>query len=219
MALPSFLQSTIGRKAAMAVSGFLLVGFIVAHLSGNLLVYLGPGALNEYAVWLREIAHGAGIWILRGGLLAAAIVHVSAAWSLSRMSQAARPVAYHQLEPDASTVASRTMRWGGVAILLFVVYHLLHLTWGTAHPDFRHGDVYHNFVTGFQSVPVSLIYIAANIALGLHLYHGGWSMCRTLGLSHPAHTRMARRASAALGFLVAAGNVSFPIAVLAGVIR
>lgn len=219
MALPSFLQSTIGRKVAMAVSGLMLVGFIAAHLAGNLTAYLGAEAMNGYAVWLRQLAHGAGLWLLRGGLLAAAVVHVWAAVSLSRLSLAARPVEYRRLRPDASTLASRTMRWGGAAILLFVLYHLMHLTWGNAHPDFRHGDVYHNFVTGFQSVPVSLLYIAANVALGLHLYHGGWSMLRTLGLSHPLHTRMARAGSAALAAVVTLGNVSFPLAVLAGVIR
>jgi len=219
MARPSFLLSTIGRKAAMAVSGILLVGFILAHLAGNLQVFLGPQALNEYAAWLRALLHGAGIWILRAGLLAAAVVHVLTAWSLTRASHAARPHDYHRLANDASTAASRTMRWGGVTILLFVVYHLMHFTWGNAHPDFIHGDVYHNFVTGFRQVPASLVYIVANVALGLHLYHGTWSAARTLGLSHPGHTRTAKIAGAGLGLIVAAGNIMFPIAVLAGIIR
>lgn len=216
MSLPSFLQSTIGRKVLMALSGAVLIAFVLGHLAGNMLVYLGPDALNEYAVFLRELLHGAGIWLARGGLLAAAAVHVWAAWTLSRESLAARPVAYHRLAADASTAASRTMRWGGVTILLFVIFHLMHLTFGTVHPDFRHGDVYHNFITGFESVPVSFFYIAANIALGLHLYHGGWSLLRTLGLSHPRHARQARLGSAALGIVVALGNISFPVAVLMG---
>lgn len=219
MASPSFLLSTIGRKAAMAASGILLVGFILAHLAGNLLVFVGAEAINEYGAWLRTLAHGAGIWLLRGGLLAAAVIHVWAAWSLTRLSLAARPQDYHRLAPDASSVASRTMRWGGVTILLFVIYHLMHFTWGNAHPDFIHGDVYHNVVTGLRQVPVSMVYIAANIALGLHLYHGVWSACRTLGLSHPRHTRAAKLAGAGLGLLVAAGNISFPVAVLAGIVQ
>lgn len=219
MPAPSLVQSTIGRKVLMAVTGLVLFGFVVGHLSGNLLVYLGPTAMNDYAVFLREFLHGAGLWVARAVLLAAAAIHVWAAWSLTRASREARPVAYHRLEPDASTLASRTMRWGGVTILLFVIYHLLHLTFGTVHPDFRHGDVYHNFVTGFRSVPVSLFYIAANVALGFHLYHGGWSMLRTLGLSHPRHTRNVKLAFGGLAVLVALGNLSFPVAVLSGWLR
>lgn len=219
MPAPSLVQSTIGRKVLMAVTGLVLFGFVVGHLSGNLLVYLGPTAMNDYAVFLREFLHGAGLWVARAVLLAAAAIHVWAAWSLTRASREARPVGYHRLEPDASTLASRTMRWGGVTILLFVIYHLLHLTFGTVHPDFRHGDVYHNFVTGFRSVPVSLFYIAANVALGFHLYHGGWSMLRTLGLSHPRHTRNVKLAFGGLAVLVALGNLSFPVAVLSGWLR
>lgn len=203
----------------MAATGLALVGFVVAHMTGNLLVYAGREAMNDYALFLREFLHGAGLWMARAALLGAVLIHIWAAWSLTRLSHAARPAGYHRLEHDASTLASRTMRWGGVTILLFVIYHLLHLTFGTVHPDFRHGDVYHNFVTGFQSVPASLFYIAANIALGLHLYHGGWSMFRTLGLTHPRHTRTVRLAFGALAVIVALGNLSFPVAVLAGWLR
>ncbi len=219
MATGSLLRSTIGRKVAMAGTGALLVGFVLAHMIGNLQVYLGPAALNAYAVFLRELLHGAGIWIARAGLLAAAAVHVWAAWSLTRESRRARPAGYRRLEPEESTLASRTMRWGGLTLLLFVVYHLLHLTSGTVHPDFIAGDIYHNVVAGFEVLPVSLFYLLANVALGLHLYHGVWSGCRTLGLSHPRHTRLAKAAGAALAVVVAAGNISVPLAVLAGIVR
>lgn len=219
MPTSSLLRSTIGRKAAMAVTGVILVGFVLVHMLGNLQVYLGPEALDDYGEFLRHVLHGAGIWIARATLVAAAAVHVWAAWSLTRESRRARPVGYRRLEPDASTLASRTMRWGGVALLLFIVYHLLHFTTGTLHPDFVPGGVYHNFVTGLRVVPVSVAYMLASLALGMHLYHGVWSMCRTLGLSHPRHTRVARGAALALAVVVAGGNLSFPLAVLAGIVR
>lgn len=214
-----FLGSTVGRKMVMAVTGFLLFGFVLAHMAGNLQIYLGPHAMNAYGAMLREILHGAGLWVARTGLLAAALLHIWAAWSLTRESQAARPVAYQRLVPDASTYASRTMRWGGVIVLLFVIYHLLHFTTGTLHPDFIPGDVFHNFVVGFRSVPVSIAYMTATVALGFHLRHGVWSMLRTLGLSHPRHGRMAEAAALGFAFVVTLGNLSFPIAVLARIIR
>ncbi len=219
MPASSLLRSTIGRKVAMAGTGAILVGFVLAHMIGNLQVFLGPEALDDYGVFLRQVLHGAGIWIARATLLVAAVVHVWAAWSLTRESRRARPVGYKRLEPDESTLASRTMRWGGVTLLLFIVYHLLHFTFGTVHPAFVEGAVYHNVITGLASVPVSAFYILANVALGMHLYHGVWSSCRTLGVSHPRHTRLAKAAGAALALVVTAGNISIPLAVLAGIVR
>lgn len=215
---PTILRSSIGRKAVMAVTGFILFGFVLGHMAGNLQVYLGPEAMNQYARFLREMLHGAGLWIARTTLLVAAVLHVWCATTLTFDGWRARPVAYHRWTADESTYASRTMRWGGVIILLFVVYHLLHLTFGATHPDFVEGDVYHNFVVGFQSVPVSAFYILANLALGLHLYHGVWSLCRTLGLQHPRYVRYAKAAAALFAGVVTGGNVSFPLAVLAGVL-
>lgn len=211
--------STIGRKILMALTGFLLFGFVLAHMIGNLQVYLGPEAMNSYAEWLRHMLHGAGLWIARSVLLVAAVVHIWCAVSLTLASRAARPVAYRRWEADESSYASRTMRWGGAIIALFVVYHLMHLTFGTAHPDFIPGDVYRNFVIGFQSVPVSVAYIVANLAVGLHIRHGVWSMLRTLGLSHPAYTRLAQLGALAFAAVVTVGNLSFPIAVLTGLLK
>lgn len=212
-------RSTIGRKVVMAVTGVVLIAFVVGHMVGNLQVYLGPEALNAYAEWLRHVLHGAGLWIARGSLAVAVLLHIWAATSLTLESRAARPVAYRKWSPRDSTYASRTMRWGGVIIFAFVTYHLMHFTFGTAHPDFVPGDVYRNFIVGFQDPWVGAVYIIANLVLGLHLRHGIWSMARTLGVSHPRYVRLSEAAATALAAVVVIGNVSFPLAVLWGLIR
>jgi succinate dehydrogenase cytochrome b subunit len=216
-ASPGFLGSSIGKKVVMAGSGAVLFGFVVAHMLGNLQVYLGPAAINGYAEKLRQVP--ALLWAARLGLLAAVLLHIWSAWSLTRMSRAARPVGYRARESRESTYASRTMRWGGVILLLFIVYHLMHFTFGNAHPSFVHDDVFHNFVAGFQSVAVSGFYIAAMIALGFHLYHGVWSMMQTLGLSHPRYDRLRHAFATLVAVVVVAGNVSFPLAVLTGLLH
>ena len=201
----------------MAASGAVLFGFVLAHMLGNLQVYLGPAALNTYAEKLRHL--GPLLWAMRAFLLFAVTLHIASAYSLTRMSQAARPVGYRARENRESTYASRTMRWGGVIILLFVVYHLMHFTFGNAHPSFVHGDVFHNFVVGFQNVWVSAFYIVAMIALGFHLYHGVWSMLQTLGLSHPRYDHLRHAFATLFAVVVVAGNISFPLAVLTGLIH
>jgi succinate dehydrogenase / fumarate reductase cytochrome b subunit len=216
---PGFIGSSIGRKVVMAVTGLILFGFVLGHMIGNLQVYLGPEALNHYAVLLRKLLHGAGLWIVRAVMLTAVSLHIWAATSLTLESRRARPEGYRERQWKESTYASRTMRWGGVIILLFVIYHLLHFTFGTVHPSFIEGDVYHNFVAGFQSVPVSLFYILAMVALGFHLRHGVWSMFQTLGVSHPRYIRLAHVAAWISAVLIVAGNISFPIAVLAGIVK
>jgi succinate dehydrogenase / fumarate reductase, cytochrome b subunit len=214
-----FFGSSIGRKIVMAVTGVVLVLFVLGHMAGNMTVYLGREAMNNYAVFLRQFLHGAGLWIARIGLLAAVVLHIWAATSLTLSSRAARPIGYRERKWKESTYASRTMRWSGVFILLFVIYHLLHFTFGTVHPSFVEGDVYRNFVTGFQSLPVSVVYIVAMVLLGLHLRHGVWSMFQTLGVSHPRYIAMARAAAWVVAIVVVVGNVSFPIAVLAGIVK
>jgi len=192
---------------------------VLPHMLGNLQLYLGADALNAYSVWLREVLHGAGLWIARAVLLLSVILHIWSATSLTLTSRAARPVGYRERQWTESTYASRTMRWSGVIIFFFVIYHLLHFTFGTVHPSFVEGDVYHNFVTGFQSVPVSIAYIVAMIFLGLHLRHGVWSMFQTLGVSHPRYIRWAHIGAWIFALVVVAGNCSFPIAVLAGFVK
>lgn len=218
-------RSSVGKKVAMAVSGFLLVGFVVLHMGGNLKVYQGPEAFNHYADGLRILGdpflgRGQLLWLVRILLLAAVLIHIVAAVQLVRQSRAARPGGYRgRFDPHVISYASRTMQWGGVIILLFVIYHLMHLTFGNAHPDFIHGDAYHNFVVGFQQWPVSIAYIAAMIPLGFHLYHGVWSMLQTLGANNPKYNRIRRPAAAAVAIAVVVGNISFPIAVLTGIVR
>lgn len=218
MAAPAgFFRSSIGKKVVMAASGVVLFGFVVGHMAGNLQVYLGPTALNAYAEGLRKVP--ALLWAARLTLLAATALHVWSAYSLTRMNRAARPVGYRARENRESTYASRTMRWSGVILLLFIVYHLMHFTWGNVHPSFVPGDVFHNFVTGFHSLAVSGFYAAAMIALGLHLYHGVWSMMQTVGLSHPRYDHLRHAFASFVAVAVVAGNLSFPLAVLAGLIH
>ena len=215
----AFLRSSIGRKVVMAVTGAILFGFVLGHMIGNLTVYLGPEALNGYAVFLREFLHGAGLWVARAVLLIASILHIWSATSLTLTSRKARPVAYAEQKWRESTYASRTMRWSGVLILAFVVYHLMHFTFGNVHPSFIEGDVYHNFIAGFRIVPVSIAYIVAMILLGLHLRHGVWSMFQTLGVSHPRYISMAKTGAWIFAAIIVLGNISFPLAVLAGILR
>jgi len=214
-----FMDSTIGRKVVMAVTGAILFGFVLAHMLGNLQVYLGPEAMNNYAVFLRQMLHGTGLWIARAILLVAVVLHIWSAASLTLTSRRARPEGYRREQWKESTYASRTMRWGGVILLLFIIYHLLHFTTGTLHQSFIEGDVYHNFVAGFRNVWVSAFYIFAMLALGLHLRHGLWSMCQTLGVSHPRYIRMAHVGAWIFAAIIVIGNISFPLAVLAGIVR
>jgi len=221
---PDLYRSAVGKKAVMAATGIILFGFVLGHLLGNLKLYLGPEALNSYSRFLRTVGEpvvpaNVLLWAVRLVLIAAVTLHVLAAWQLSRASRAARPDAYVAGTRIHTTYASRTMRWGGVIILLFVIYHLLHLTWGTVHPAFVPGDVYHNVVTGFQVWWVSLFYIAAQVALGFHLYHGLWSMFQSLGWNHPRFNLWRNGFAHAFAWLITLGNISFPVAVLTHLVR
>jgi succinate dehydrogenase / fumarate reductase, cytochrome b subunit len=215
----ALLSSTIGRKALMAASGLVLYGFVIGHMLGNLQVFLGPEALNAYAEMLQHALHGTGVWIARGVLLLAVLLHIWTAASLTVANAGARPVGYREWQARQSTYASRTMVWSGPLLLLFIVYHLAHFTTGHAHPDFVRGDVYRNLVVGFQNPFASAFYILAMLALGLHMYHGFWSMLQTLGASHPRWTRLRGVVSGLLAFAVVVGNISMPVAVLFGIIH
>lgn len=219
--LTVFYRSAIGKKAVMALTGVFLFGWIFLHMLGNLKVYTGAEHYNAYAQFLitmgAPLLPNKGALILaRSLLLLAAILHIIAATQLTIMNRKARPIDYREREYVAGSYAARTMRWGGVIILLFVFYHLGHLTFGKFHPDFIEGDVYHNFVTGFQVWWVSAFYIIANLALGMHLYHGLWSMFNSLGLNHPGFNPWKRMFATAFALVVTAGNISFPIAVMTG---
>jgi succinate dehydrogenase / fumarate reductase cytochrome b subunit len=214
-----FFRSSIGKKIVMAVTGVIFYGFVAAHMAGNLQVYLGREAMDHYGVFLREILHGAGLWIARATLLVALILHVWAAISLTRDNAAARPLGYRERQNLASSFASRSMRWSGVLLLIFIIYHLLHFTLGTVHPSFEEGRVYHNFIVGFKQLWVSVFYMLATIGLGFHMYHGGWSMLQTLGLNHPKYNKLRYALAVVITAAVVLGNLSFPIAVLAGFIH
>ncbi len=215
----TFLGSSIGRKIVMAVTGLVLYGFVVVHMIGTLQIYLGPAAINHYGVFLREVLHGTGIWIARGTLLVAVVLHLWAALTLTLDNWRARPVGYRAWLPRDSTLASRTMVWSGPLLAAFVIYHLAHFTWGKANPDFVPGDVYHNVVVGFSNPLASAFYILAMLALGLHMYHGFWSMLQTLGFGPARSTAVRRALSLALAGIVVIGNISIPIAVLLGAVH
>ena len=222
----SFYRSALGKKAVMAVTGVLLFGWIFAHMVGNLKLFLGAEHLNEYAHWLRTMGapvapNSAILWIVRAVMLVVIWLHIQAATQLTLMNWAARPTDYRERGYEAATYAARTMRWGGVIILLFVIYHLLHLTFGVhvAPGQFIEGDVYHNVVAGFQVWWVAAIYIIANLALGLHLFHGLHAMFESLGLNNPRFNAWRRYFATAFALIITAGNVSMPVAVLAGLIH
>ena len=217
------LSTSVGKKILMAVTGVALVVFVIGHMVGNLKVFFGQESFDHYAHGLRTfgepfLGYGQFLWIARIGLLFAVTVHMVMAWQTWRMSRAARPVGYHTSASIGFSHASRTMRWGGVAILAFVVYHLLHLTTGTVHPAFGESP-YANVVTAFQRPVVSVAYVLAMIPLGLHLYHGIWSACQTLDLNGPRIAALRRPVAAAIALVVFIGFIAVPLAVLGGLVR
>lgn len=212
-----FWRSTVGRKIVMAVTGIIGIGFVLAHITGNLLAYKGPDALNNYSHFL----HGAGaelLWAARVVLIVSVILHVAAAYSLTQQSHAARPQGYNRRVPQTSTLASRVMRWGGVLLLVFIVFHILHFTTGTFSPGgpFVEGDVYHNVVQAFHVWWVALFYMVSMVFLGLHLYHGAWSAARTLSITGDSPTPLHHRLSAIIAIVVWAGFTLVPLGVLLG---
>ena len=221
----SLYRSDVGKKVIMAVTGIVLFGFVLVHMLGNLKLYQGAEKLNAYADWLREVGspalpHSGLLWIARLVLLGAVLLHVTTATQLTLRNLRARPQRYRQRVAIQSTFAARTVRWSGALIALYVLYHLAHLTWGSAHPSFIPGDVYGNLVAGFQVWWVSLIYMVAQIALGFHLYHGLWSLFQTLGWWQSEGEKDWRRHFALVfAWVVTLGNLSFPLAVLSGVVQ
>ncbi|MFN2566266.1 MAG: succinate dehydrogenase cytochrome b subunit [Gemmatimonadaceae bacterium] len=217
-ALRTFWASTIGKKIVMAVTGLIGVGFVIGHMLGNLQVFLGPAKFNAYAHFLRSL--GELLWVVRAVLVAAVVLHVVAAVQLSRRRLVARPVGYKQgSQREVSTFASRTIRWGGLLLLVFIVFHILHFTTLSIFRDYSRMDVYGNVVRGFSVWWVVLLYVAAMAALGLHLYHGVWSSLRTLGASKASGDPLRRPAVAALAVVVWLGFTIIPLAVFAGLVR
>lgn len=216
--LVRFWRSTIGKKVAMAITGAILIGFLISHVLANLLILTGdPAGINGYGAFLRS--QPALLWGGRFVLLGAVIVHVIAALQLTRLDRAARPVGYARVAPQTSTLASRTIRWGGLLILFFVVYHILHFTTGNVHPAFVHGDPYRNVIVGFDVKWVAAFYVVAMVAVGLHLYHGTWSAFRTLGLVQPSANPLQRRVATVLAIAIWLGFTLIPVAVVTGMVR
>ena len=218
-------RSSIGKKALMALTGLVWIGYVVMHMYGNLKVFTGSEHFNEYAEGLRYL--GAPVFgylhlltIARVVLVAAIAVHIWAAWSLYVKAREARPSNYASRRVVQANYASLTMRYGGVVIVLFILFHLAHLTWGISpvHPDYIRGDAYHNLVVGFRSLPVVIIYLVALAALGLHLYHGTWSMFQTLGLNDSNWDSAFRALAWFLAIVVPLGFAAVPLAVQFGII-
>jgi len=220
-------DTVIGKKIVMAVTGVIMVCFVVAHMFGNLKIFIGAGEFDAYSRFLRDVGspalgQGGLLWLVRVGLLVSVVLHVTAAVQLTQMSWTARPIGYDTRRTIETTFSARTMRWGGVALALFVIFHILHFTVGAIgfRPgQFQHGAVYHNVVIGFSGWPIALLYIVAMAALCLHLDHGTWSVFQTLGWNTAQNTRPLKMLSRIVALVLFVGFVSVPVAVLAGWLR
>ncbi len=219
IANPGFLDSSVGKKVVMAVTGIILFGFVTVHMLGNLQSYMGATPFNHYAEFLQGMIHGKGIWAFRLVMVVAVLLHAWAALTLTLSNHAARPIGYRAHQVQAATLASRTMRWSGSILGIFIIYHILHFTTGTVHPDFVKGDAFHNFVAGLSVPWTAAFYIVAQVCLGFHMWHGVWSLTQTLGWSHPRYNVLRRRFAMVMAVLVAGVNISFPVSVLTGLIH
>jgi succinate dehydrogenase / fumarate reductase, cytochrome b subunit len=217
-------STAVGKKYAMALSGIALMGYVLAHMIGNLKMYLGPEDINHYGEFLRELLvplapRTVVLWTLRIGLLGAVVLHIHAAYSLTVINRQARSVKYQsERDYEAANFASRTMRWTGIIVGLFVIFHLADLTWGSANPNFVRGDPYDNLFNSFDRVPVAIIYIVCMLALGFHIFHGAWSMFQSLGLNNPRWNIWRRYFAIGFALLITVGNISMPLLITTGVV-
>jgi len=228
-----FYSTAVGKKYVMAITGIIGIGFVVSHTIGNLKVYLGliehhgeqAYDIDIYGEFLRDILvpilpRTYFLWLLRFVLIGAVLLHIHAAYSLTILNRKARSVKYQSARDyQVANFASRSMRWTGVIVAIFIVWHLADLTWGWANPDFVRGEPYRNLDASLSRIPVSLLYIVGNIALGIHLFHGTWSLFQSLGWNNPRFNQWRKSLAAGIATIIVVGNVSFPIMVLAGVIE
>lgn len=212
-----FWDSTNGKKAVMAVSGLVLVLFIVGHMLGNLQVFEGPEQFNKYAVLLRTLPEL--LWAVRIVLLIMVVLHIVSTVQLALRKRQARPIGYAKRRNTVSSYASRTMYWSGPILLAFVIYHLLDFTWGTVNPDYVEGDVYHNVIASFSHPVISLWYIFSMLLLALHLRHGAWSMFQSLGVAHARHNDLLKKAAIAFAAIIFFGFISVPLGVMIGLVK
>src|SRR5438874_3210585 len=219
-------RSAVGKKWVMAITGIMLMGFVAFHLFGNLKSYLGAQEGFDYGEGLRDalvpiLPRTFALWLVRLPLIAAFALHMHAAYALTKMNHRSRTVEYaSKRDYVAANFASRTMRWSGIIVILFVIWHLADLTWGVgaATGHFVRGDPYNNMVASFQRWPVTILYIVANLALGVHLFHGAWSLFQSIGANNPRFNSWRRRFATGFAAIIVLGNLSFPIMVQAGVL-
>lgn len=223
--LGPFFTSDLGMKWMMALTGIGLLGYVVVHMIGNLKIFIGPEDLDHYAESLRTLLYPifpkeGVLWLFRIGLTAMAVIHIWSATVLTLRNRKARGKIRYEAKRRyaAANYASRTMRWGGVLIALFVLYHLADLTLGSANPDYVAGDVYNNVVYSFERWPVALFYLITMVFLALHIYHGAWSLFQSLGLANPRYDSWRRWLAVALALAILVGNSSIPIAVQLGIL-
>ncbi|HLF43740.1 MAG TPA: succinate dehydrogenase cytochrome b subunit [Acidimicrobiia bacterium] len=226
-----FYRSAIGKKWVMAITGLAIILFVLAHMVGNWKIFLpevdGIPDIDVYAEALRQLLvpfapEHVVLWLLRTGLIIAFLLHIHAAYALTLMNRRARPDEYQgPRNYVAANYASRTMRWSGTIFGAFLLFHLADLTWGiqpAAPETWARGEVYANFVATFSRAPVTIFYVVAMVLLGLHLYHGAWSMFQSLGINHPRFNAARRVFAVGLAILVTVGNAIMPLAVLFGLV-
>lgn len=209
-----FYESTVFKKAVMAVTGLILLAFVVGHLIGNLQVFEGADKMNAYGKFLR--IEPVLLWVVRLVLLASVLLHILMTVQLALLKKKARPIGYVKKDNSHSSYASRTMYWSGPIIAAFIIYHILHLTLGMAQAGFQEGLPYENLVNGFKNPLISGFYILAMILLCTHLYHGVFSMFQSLGVNHPVYTQLLRKFAAIIAIAIAVGYISIPVSVMAG---
>ena len=219
-----FYEAPIGKKAVMALTGLILFGYVVGHLLGNLQIYSpDPQQINRYAAFLHNPANAIPLWAIRAFLLLAVVLHITASFQLWNQNRKARPISYVRKSDVPTSYAARTMIWSGPIVGAFIVFHILHLTVGAVLPikDVAENapDVHYNVIAGFQNYGVSAFYIIAMILLCMHLYHGLWSMFQSMGINHPRYTPLLKKGAAIVAILIAIGNCSIPIAVMAGLLH
>ncbi|MHB9755889.1 succinate dehydrogenase [Streptomyces sp. BYX5S] len=216
-------DSSVGKKTVMAVSGLVMLLYLVAHMIGNLKIFFGPDEINHYAHWLRTMGSPVlhyewGLWIARVVLVVAVVAHATSAYQLSRRDIKARPSKYVHKKPRAS-YATRTMRWGGIILGLFIVWHILDLTTGTVHPGgYEHLHPYQNIIDTFSTWYGNVIYLVAMLALGFHIQHGFWSAAQTLGVGSRTRDRVLKTVGNVLAVVLTLGFIAVPVGVMTGLV-
>lgn len=220
-----FTRSNIGLKVLMAVTGVVMFGYLIGHVSGNMLIFAGRDKINDYSAFLH---HAKGLlWGTRILLLASVLVHIWATVKFLALRNSARPVAYASKGAHGTTWAARTMYWSGPVIALFVVYHILHLTTGTLHPTFAKNlneatgrlDVYQNLVDDFSRPLPAALYIVGMLAIALHLSHGLWSMLQTVGVNRPNWEPTLRKIALLAAVIICGGFIAVPVSILFGIVK